>query len=143
MWANKRVGPPAVGPQKRLIIKGLRAIPALPANYKADTLARLRSAIQAIQLSQPTPQGLEELYRDCEGLCLHKFGSDIYAMVQAELGAYTRQRLDEINRLSDASVGGSVLELTTQFWVGYTQQLDMIKCIFLYLDRTYVLQSAN
>ncbi|KAJ2086242.1 hypothetical protein GGI16_006643, partial [Coemansia sp. S142-1] len=143
MWANKRAGPPAAGPQKRLIIKGLRAIPALPANYKTDTLARLRSAIQAIQLSQPTPQGLEELYRDCEGLCLHKFGSDIYAMVQAELGAYTRQRLDEINRLSDASVGGSVLELTTQFWVGYTQQLDMIKCIFLYLDRTYVLQSAN
>ncbi|KAJ2872786.1 Cullin-4A [Coemansia aciculifera] len=143
MWANKRAGPPVVGPQKRLIIKGLRAIPALPANYKVDTLARLRSAIQAIQLSQPTPQGLEELYRDCEGLCLHKFGNDVYAMVQAELGAYTRQRLGEINRLSDASVSESVLELTTQFWMGYTQQLDMIKCIFLYLDRTYVLQSAN
>ncbi|KAJ2812557.1 hypothetical protein H4S07_001314 [Coemansia furcata] len=143
MWANKRAGPPAVGPQKRLVIKGLRAIPALPANYKTDTLARLRGAIQAIQLSQPTPQGLEELYRDCEGLCLHKFGSDVYAMVQAELVAYTRQRLDEINRLSDTPVGESVLQLTTQFWTGYTQQLDMIKCIFLYLDRTYVLQSAN
>ncbi|KAJ2461276.1 hypothetical protein GGF42_000289 [Coemansia sp. RSA 2424] len=143
MWANKRAGPPAGGPQKRLIIKGLRAIPALPANYKTDTLARLQSAIQAIQQSQPTPQGLEELYRDCEGLCLHKFGSEIYAMVQAELGAYTHQCLGEISHLPDASTTGSVLELTTRFWTGYTQQLAMIKCIFLYLDRTYVLQTAN
>ncbi|KAJ2559069.1 hypothetical protein GGH95_004967, partial [Coemansia sp. RSA 1836] len=143
MWANKRAGPPAGGPQKRLIIKGLRAVPALPANYKTDTLARLQSAIQAIQQSQPTPQGLEELYRDCEGLCLHKFGSEIYAMVQAELGAYTHQCLGEISRLPDASTTGSVLELTTRFWTGYAQQLAMIKCIFLYLDRTYVLQTAN
>ncbi|KAJ2907623.1 hypothetical protein GGI21_003703 [Coemansia aciculifera] len=143
MWANKRAAPPAGGPQKRLIIKGLRAIPALPANYKADTLARLQSAIRAIQQNQPTPQGLEELYRDCEGLCLHKFGSDVYAMVQAELGSYTNQCLGEINRLPDASANESVLEQTTRFWTGYTQQLGMIKCIFLYLDRTYVLQTAN
>ncbi|KAJ2684862.1 hypothetical protein IWW39_004663, partial [Coemansia spiralis] len=111
----------------------------LPANYKTDALARLKSAIQAIQQSQPTPQGLEELYRDCEGLCLHKFGSDIYAMAKAELEAYASQRLGEIGRQPDASVLG----LTTQFWADYTQQLDMIKCVFLYLDRTYVLQSAN
>ncbi|KAJ2741902.1 hypothetical protein GGI20_004861 [Coemansia sp. BCRC 34301] len=143
MWANKRAGPPAGGPQKRLIIKGLRAVPALPVNYKTDTLSRLQSAIQAIQQSQPTPHGLEELYRDCEGLCLHKFGSEIYAMVQAELTTYTHRRLGEINRLPDTSADGTVLELTTQFWVGYTQQLAMIKCIFLYLDRTYVLQTAN
>ncbi|KAJ2493974.1 hypothetical protein IWW37_000052 [Coemansia sp. RSA 2050] len=111
----------------------------LPANYKTDALARLKSAIQAIQQSQPTPQGLEELYRDCEGLCLHKFGSDVYAMAKAELETYTCQRLGEINYQPDASV----LNLTTQFWAAYTQQLDMIKCVFLYLDRTYVLQSAN
>ncbi|KAJ2006656.1 hypothetical protein H4R26_001252 [Coemansia thaxteri] len=94
-------------------------------------------------MSRPTPQGLEELYRDCEGLCLHKYGSDIYAMVQAELESYTRQRLSDISRQHDDLVGGSVLVQTEQFWQGYVQQLAMIKCIFLYLDRTYVLQTAN
>ncbi|KAJ2297744.1 hypothetical protein IW139_002667, partial [Coemansia sp. RSA 353] len=67
MWASKRPGPPAGGPQKKLVIKGLKALPTLPLSYKTDTLERLRSAVHAIQQNQPTTQGLEELYRDCEG----------------------------------------------------------------------------
>ncbi|KAJ2565954.1 Cullin-4A [Coemansia sp. RSA 1813] len=38
---------------------------------------------------------------------------------------------------------GTVLEQAMRFWISYTQQLAMIKCVFLYLDRTYVLQTQN
>ncbi|KAJ1835814.1 Cullin-4A [Coemansia sp. RSA 2711] len=144
MWASKRPGPPAGGPQKKLVIKGLKALPTLPASYKTDTLERLRAAVQAIQQSQPTTQGLEELYRDCEGMCLHGFASDVYAMLQAELEKYARQQLSQIDGQTNAQPAeGAMLVKTRQFWEGYTQQLAMIRCVFLYLDRTYALQTAN
>ncbi|KAJ1727985.1 hypothetical protein LPJ61_004289, partial [Coemansia biformis] len=79
------------------------------------------------------------LYRDCEGLCLHRFAGDVYAMLQAELQAYAQQQLQAI----DAQPDGAVLEQTQRFWEGYVQQLSMIRCVFLYLDRTYALQTAN
>ncbi|KAJ2870882.1 hypothetical protein FB639_004553, partial [Coemansia asiatica] len=144
MWATKRSGLPAGGPQKKLIIKGLRSIPTLPETYKEDTIDRLKNAVQAIQNSQPTPQGLEELYRDCESLCLHKFGSDVYAMLQSQLDLYVRKQLSEINsQPSNPLANASVLEQTRQFWTGYVHQLGIIKCVFLYLDRTYVLQTTG
>ncbi|KAJ2819131.1 Cullin-4A, partial [Coemansia erecta] len=144
MWASKRPGPPAGGPQKKLVIKGLKALPTLPPSYKDDTLERLRDAVHAIQQSQPTTQGLEELYRDCEGMCLHKFASDVYAMLQTELEKYVRQQLSQIDRQSDAHVPeAAMLEKTRQFWESYTQQLSMVRCVFLYLDRTYALQTPN
>ncbi|KAI8326187.1 cullin-4A [Martensiomyces pterosporus] len=143
MWATKRPGPPSGGPQKKLVIKGLKSIPALPASFKADALARLQNAVRAIQEGKPTAQGLEELYRDCESLCLHNFGSDIYAELQRECERYTREQLSIINSQQDVSGEDSVLNAARGFWTNYTQQLSMIKCIFLYLDRTYVLQTAN
>lgn len=149
MWATKRAASPTVmidgsssdirQPKKRLVIKRFTALPALPATYKADTLARLKNAVRAIHSSQPTTQGLEELYRDCEGLCLHKFGEDIYAMLQRELQQHVHANLTKINHAEDSSV----LKQTHVFWTEYTQQLAMVKCVFLYLDRTYVLQTPN
>ncbi|KAJ1787751.1 hypothetical protein LPJ59_005671, partial [Coemansia sp. RSA 2399] len=89
-------------------------------------------------------QSLEELYRDCEGLCVHNFGSDLYAMLQSELTQYTRRCFSDISNQPDTgSPRGTVLEMAMRFWIGYTQQLAMIKCVFLYLDRTYVLQTQN
>ncbi|KAJ2655745.1 hypothetical protein IWW48_005380 [Coemansia sp. RSA 1200] len=144
MWATKRSAPPLERASKRLVIKGLKPISSLPESYKTETIARLRSAVQAIQQSQPTEQSLEELYRDCEGLCVHNFGSDVYSMLQSELGQHTRSCFSGICSQSDTgSSKGTVLEQVMWFWISYTQQLAMIKCVFLYLDRTYVLQTQN
>ncbi|KAJ2360441.1 hypothetical protein IW150_007501, partial [Coemansia sp. RSA 2607] len=65
-------------------------------------------------------------------------------MLQVELESYTRKQLSEINsRAADSTTNEKVLEQSQIFWTGYIQQLDMIRCVFLYLDRTYVLQTAN
>ncbi|KAJ2159908.1 Cullin-4A [Coemansia sp. RSA 552] len=146
MWATKRAGTPMDGgPQKKIVVQGLTALPTLPPSYKTDTLERLRTAVRAIQQNQPTAQGLEELYRDCEGLCLHKFGSDVYEMLRHELEKCARESLARIDGQMGSVQSGeeSVLGQIRRFWEGYTQQLGMIKCIFLYLDRTYALQTAN
>ncbi|KAJ1965576.1 hypothetical protein GGI12_000674 [Dipsacomyces acuminosporus] len=143
MWATKRPGSTLGGPQKKLTIKGLKSIPALPAAFKSDALGRLQDAVRAIQEGRPTAQGLEELYRDCESLCLHKFGGDVYTELQNECEQYTRDKLSAINGQPDLSSNDSVLNATRQFWADYTQQLSMIKCVFLYMDRTYALQTAN
>ncbi|KAJ2807124.1 hypothetical protein H4R20_001415 [Coemansia guatemalensis] len=143
MWTTKRPASPIGGPQKRLVLKGLDALPALPPSYKTDTLEGLRSAVHGIQQNQPTPRGLEELYRDCESLCLHNFASEVYSMLRTEFGRYTQQRLSQIDSQPDVSATGSVLEQVRQFWEDYTEQLSTIQCIFLYLDRTYALNTTN
>ncbi|PIA19332.1 cullin 4 [Coemansia reversa NRRL 1564] len=143
MWTSKRPASLIGGPQKKLVIKGLQALPTLPPTYKTDTLERLRSAVHAIQQNQPTPQGLEELYRDCESLCLHNFSSEVYSMLRTEFVRYTQQCLSYIDSQPDVSAAGSVLEQVRRFWEDYTQQLSMIRCIFLYLDRTYALNTAS
>ncbi|KAJ1947424.1 hypothetical protein EC988_005419, partial [Linderina pennispora] len=128
---------------KKLILQGLKAIPALPVTFKDETWVRLQNAIRAIQASKPTAQGFEELYRDCENMCLHKLGSELYANLQGECLLYARTQLSEINKGQDETENGTVLTATRQFWTQYTQQLAVIRCVFLYLDRTYVLQTAN
>ncbi|KAJ2614741.1 hypothetical protein H4S08_001565 [Coemansia sp. RSA 1365] len=143
MWTSKRPASPIGGPQKKLVIKGLQSLPTIPPTYKTDTLERLRSAVHAIQQNQSTPQGLEELYRDCESLCLHNFASEVYSMLRTEFVRYTQQCLSHIDSQPDVSATSSVLEQVRRFWEDYTQQLSMIRCIFLYLDRTYALNTAS
>ncbi|KAJ2082433.1 hypothetical protein H4R24_001601 [Coemansia sp. RSA 988] len=143
MWTTKRPASPIGGAQKKLVLKGLKALPALPSTYKTDTLERLRSAVHAIQQNQSMPRGLEELYRDCESLCLHNFASEVYTMLHTEFGRYTQQCLSHIDIQPDVSATGSVLEQVRRFWEDYIQQLSTIRCIFLYLDRTYALHTTN
>ncbi|CAI2167115.1 6046_t:CDS:10 [Funneliformis geosporum] len=72
-------------PIKKLVIKGLKDKPKLPANYEEETWSKLRAAVQAIFNCQRIGTSLEELYKACENLCLHKMASSLYNRLAGEI----------------------------------------------------------
>nr|CAG8491130.1 12084_t:CDS:10 [Entrophospora candida] len=72
-------------PIKKLVIKPLKVKPSLPSDFEEKTWAKLASAIQAIYSSKSVNDSLEELYKACENLCLHKLSKSLYQKLHSEL----------------------------------------------------------
>lgn len=127
---------------KKLIIKPLRSRPRVPEDFESSTWERLRTAIEAIYNSAPTSFASEQLYRDVVDLCLHGESSNLYRRLKDKYdqhAAFVAQRLSEHASLDALAFLPHVLEA----WKKYCSQLLLIRQIFLYLDRTYVLSETN
>eukprot|EP00064_Thunnus_orientalis_P013669 superscaffoldBa00002263_g13709 len=103
------------GASKKLVIKNFKDRPKLAENYTEDTWLKLRDAVGAIQNSTSIKYNLEELYQAVENLCSYKVSPTLYKQL--------RQRMNRC-------------------WQDHCRQTIMIRSIFLFLDRTYVLQNS-
>ncbi|KAJ3588071.1 hypothetical protein NHX12_011665 [Muraenolepis orangiensis] len=99
---------------KKLVIKNFKDKPKLPENYTHETWQKLKEAVEAIQNSTSIKYNLEELYQAVENLCSHKISAKLY------------KQLRKIDKC----------------WQDHCRQMIMIRSIFLFLDRTYVLQNS-
>ncbi|KAI8802568.1 Cullin [Cladochytrium replicatum] len=127
---------PSPAGQKKLVI---RIRPKLPETFEEDTWAALKRAVNAIQQEIPFPDGLEELYRACENLCQHKMAEKLYIRLHRECEVHIQKELSKLKE-SARSPQTNFLEGINEVWTKYCQQTLMIRGIFLYLDRTYILQ---
>lgn len=132
-------GAPAA--KKKMVIKPFKVQPKLPENFEDATWAQLREAVVAVQEKRPVLASREELYRAVEDLCLHKMAPRLH-----------QRLLDECDRHIGACVSALVgctpehaafLGLVDQLWDDFCRQMLTIRSIFLYLDRTYVMQAAG
>ncbi|KAL7885917.1 hypothetical protein AOLI_G00062120 [Acnodon oligacanthus] len=103
------------GAAKKLVIKNFKEKPKLPENYTHETWQKLKEAVEAIQNSTSIKYNLEELYQAVENLCSHKISAKLYKQL--------RVKIDKC-------------------WQDHCRQMIMIRSIFLFLDRTYVLQNS-
>ncbi|KAJ3333629.1 Cullin-4 [Blyttiomyces sp. JEL0837] len=106
-------------PVKKLVIKDFKVKPKIPENFESETLDRLGKAVEAIHGKRAVSESLEELYKSCENLCIQKKGEVLYGRLRALLDRHIRNELLKL------------------------QRLIMVRNIFLYLDRTYVLQTSG
>jgi cullin-4 len=144
----------------------LLAKPTLPDNYQESTWQKLKEAVVAIQTSTPITYCLEELYQAVENMCGHKMDSQIYvnltglfeSHVKANIKPFLAERIDKLVRIGikldfispyQLSLSLSLfhtqlyLKKVNECWQSHCQQIIMIRSIFLYLDRTYVLQNPT
>ncbi|ORX96044.1 cullin 4 [Basidiobolus meristosporus CBS 931.73] len=126
---------------KRLIIKGFKVKPKLPENYETKTWQKLKNAVKAIHESQPVPDSLEELYKACENLCHHKMANSLYRKLKAVCEEHSIEQMKALK--SNVTANEAFLTTTDSHWRSYCRQMMMIRSIFLYLDRTYVLQTSG
>uniref|UniRef100_A0A8C1ZEG5 Cullin-4A n=1 Tax=Cyprinus carpio TaxID=7962 RepID=A0A8C1ZEG5_CYPCA len=113
--------------------------PKLTDSYTEDTWMKLRDAVSAIQNSTSIKYNLEELYQAVENLCSYKVSPLLYKQlrqvcedhVQAQILHHT-ESLDNL----------SFLKKMNRCWQDHCRQTIMIRSIFLFLDRTYVLQNS-
>uniref|UniRef100_A0A8K9XUF8 Cullin 4A n=1 Tax=Oncorhynchus mykiss TaxID=8022 RepID=A0A8K9XUF8_ONCMY len=104
------------GASKKLVIKNFKDRPKLADNYTEDTWLKLRDAVGAIQNSTSIKYNLEELYQAVENLCSYKVSPTLYK---------------QLRQVCEDHVQCAPMCFPI-----------MIRSIFLFLDRTYVLQNS-
>ncbi|KAF9185173.1 Cullin-4B [Haplosporangium sp. Z 11] len=139
--AVRRTGVQGKQPVKKLIIKNFTETPQLPKDYELETWKLLQQAVKAIQESKPVAASLEELYKTCENLCHQKYGDSLYKKLSDEVESHVRKVVEGLLR-NDSNLF-VFLEAVHTAWTDHCRQLIMIRSIFLYLDRTFVLQTLG
>ncbi|XP_024139562.1 cullin-4B [Oryzias melastigma] len=128
------------GAAKKLVIKNFREKPKLPENYTQETWQKLREAVEAIQNSTSIKYNLEELYQAVENLCSHKVSAKLYKQLRAACEDHIKAQIDQFRE--DALDSVLFLKKIDKCWQDHCRQMIMIRSIFLFLDRTYVLQNS-
>lgn len=142
------VRPPPIGPQtgpKKLKVKGLK--PASNADrdeYYNTVWKRLEASLSAIFADEKLPYSNEELYRGVEIVCRQGKAPDLYAKLKKKCSWNV---LHEINEPLIGMTGNddavAVLQSVVQAWSRWSKQLETLRSIFFYLDRSYLLHSAS
>ncbi|KAM9849581.1 LOW QUALITY PROTEIN: cullin-4B [Aulostomus maculatus] len=127
------------GAAKKLVIKNFKEKPKLPENYTQETWQKLKEAVEAIQNSTSIKYNLEELYQAVENLCSHKISAKLYKQLRAVCEDHIKAQIDQF-RVSFTLV--LFLKKIDKCWQDHCRQMIMIRSIFLFLDRTYVLQNS-
>ncbi|XP_076877076.1 cullin-4B isoform X2 [Brachyhypopomus gauderio] len=128
------------GAAKKLVIKNFKEKPKLPENYTLETWQKLKEAVEAIQNSTSIKYNLEELYQAVENLCSHKISAKLYKQLRAVCEDHIKAQITQFREESLDSV--LFLKKIDKCWQDHCRQMIMIRSIFLFLDRTYVLQNS-
>ncbi|CAH3951967.1 cullin-4A [Pieris brassicae] len=126
---------------KKLVIKNFKSKPNLPENYQETTWSKLREAVIAIQTSKSIDYSLEELYQAVENMCSHKMASQLYVNLTNLVEGHVKSNIEQF--LSESMDRQVFLKRMNDCWKAHCRQMIMIRSIFLYLDRTYVLQNPS
>ncbi|XP_072292198.1 cullin-4B [Eucyclogobius newberryi] len=128
------------GAAKKLVIKNFKEKPKLPENYTQETWQKLKEAVEAIQNSTSIKYNLEELYQAVENLCSHKISAKLYKQLRVVCEDHITAQIDQFRE--DALDSVLFLKKIDKCWQDHCRQMIMIRSIFLFLDRTYVLQNS-
>ncbi|XP_070768880.1 cullin-4B [Enoplosus armatus] len=128
------------GAAKKLVIKNFKEKPKLPENYTQETWQKLKEAVEAIQNSTSIKYNLEELYQAVENLCSHKISAKLYKQLRAVCEDHIKAQIEQFRE--DALDSVLFLKKIDKCWQDHCRQMIMIRSIFLFLDRTYVLQNS-
>uniref|UniRef100_A0AAQ4NVI4 Cullin 4B n=1 Tax=Gasterosteus aculeatus aculeatus TaxID=481459 RepID=A0AAQ4NVI4_GASAC len=127
------------GAAKKLVIKNFKEKPKLPENYTQETWQKLKEAVEAIQNSTSIKYNLEELYQAVENLCSHKISAKLYKQLRAVCEDHIKAQIDQFREYPSHVL---FLKKINKCWQDHCRQMIMVRSIFLFLDRTYVLQNS-
>lgn len=147
--------------KKKLTIRPLKKVPSIPQYFEEESWQKLHAAIVAVQNKQPISFSREELYRLVEDVCTWKLAANLYTKLESCCGCFIAESVRNLSRyikcalptssisayiannsslLQDAS---SFLEYVAVLWEDHCNNMLAIRMIFLYLDRTYVMQTPH
>ena len=131
----------SAGPARKLVIKPLKKAPKLPDDFEQRTWGKLLAAVHAVHGKQAVAHSLEELYRAVQDMCNNGMASTVYERLQAECQRHIEGRLDGL--LGQTPDTLAFLNLVHGAWNDHCEQMHTLRSIFLYLDRTYVMQTVH
>ncbi|KHN74081.1 Cullin-4A [Toxocara canis] len=132
----------AVVGAKKLVIRNFQQRSAQSEGDLFDkSWQMLEEAIVAIQRKCKVNTSLEQLYRTVENLCEHKLSMKIYTHLKQCLVRHVGSELESL--LGDSQTTVLFLQRLDALWLEHCQQMIMIRSVFLFLDRTFVLQNST
>ncbi|CAH2223460.1 cullin-4A [Pelobates cultripes] len=134
------------GGSRKLVIKNFKDKPKLPDNYTQDTWQKLQEAVNAIESSTSIKYNLEELYQAVENLCSYKVSHTLYKQLRQVCEEHMKAQINQFREYPFINLNSLdsflFLKKVNKCWMDHCRQMIMIRSIFLFLDRTYVLQNS-
>jgi cullin-4 len=84
---------------------------------------------------------LEELYQAVENLCRHGLAEKVYGQLRELVERHTGEMVKQF--LGESMDKLIFMKKMNEAWSGHCRQIIMVRSIFLFLDRTYVLQQVT
>lgn len=104
-------------------------------SYVQSMLDLLEDAIRTIQNKDNGGLSYEELYRNAYTLVLHKHGPRLYKLMKEVIEEHLRKEVREI--VQKSLYNNFLATLNTQ-WQDHKVSMQVIKDVFMYMDRVYV-----
>lgn len=84
---------------------------------------------------------LEELYRAVEDMCLQNMAARVYERLQHQCERHIEASLDTLIGQTPDTL--AFLTLMNSCWAAHCDEMHTLRSVFLYLDRTYVMQTSG
>ena len=135
---------PRTGPRK-IVVRGLRKVSRSdPDEYYNRVWGQLDVALSAIFLGEILSYSMEELYRGVEIVCKQDRAAALYKKVREKCASQVSSRIKApLASAAEVDSAVEVLREVVRAWSIWNKQLDIIRAIFFYLDRSYLLHSAT
>ena len=142
------IRPTTIGPHtgpKKLYVKGLKNDPRnKPDEYYNTVWERLEASLSAIFADGKLPYSIEELYRGVENVCRQGKAADLFKKLEHACHQNILNNVKEdLIRRSNNDNAVVVLDSVVEAWSKWNKQLETLRSIFFYLDRSYLLHSAS
>ena len=130
---------------KKMVIKPFKVAPKVSKSLVDDLWTeKLELAVEAV-FSKLDVKSIskEELYRAVEDICIQKLSAKVYTLLQTKCEAKINEKVDSLQNEAFATDESLFLTKVDTIWKDYCQQINTIRNIFLYLDRSYALQNQG
>ena len=129
---------------KKLIVRQKTALKTDPDEYYNTVWKRLEASLLAVFADEKLPYSNEELYRGVEIVCRQGKAAGLYEKLKSTCSSNVLHNLNEpLIQISGNDNAVEVLQAVVQAWSRWKKQLETIRSIFFYLDRSYLLHSAS
>lgn len=127
------------------MVHNLRTTPKVDIDeYYNRVLGQLDAALSAIFSGQKLPYSMEELYKGVEITCRQGRAPALYDELCERCSGHISGRVkDALLQTVNASSNVGTLDAVVHAWTSWEKQLEVIRSIFFYLDRSYLLHSAS
>ena len=145
---KNRIRPINIGPYtgpKKIEVKFYKTAPKTDSNeYYNNVWKRLEAALSAIFADEELPYSNEELYRGVEIVCRQGKAETLYKDLEKKCRLNMLHDVNEPLILkTDNDNAVVVLQSVVRAWSRWNKQLETLRSIFFYLDRSYLLHSAS
>eukprot|EP01105_Mastigella_eilhardi_P020272 TRINITY_DN4816_c0_g1_i1.p1 TRINITY_DN4816_c0_g1~~TRINITY_DN4816_c0_g1_i1.p1 ORF type:complete len:674 (-),score=194.83 TRINITY_DN4816_c0_g1_i1:731-2578(-) len=130
-------------PQRKITFKGFKVRPALPEKFEEQTAVKLLNAVTAIHECRPVQDSFQDLYKGVEEMCIHKFAPSLHAKLKNLCEQHALALGEQLSKQIQTNSAQEALSCVNSVWEDYCKQMRLVRQIFLYLDRTFVLQTAG